>query len=312
MTRIALLFGRIPAQVITGLASAAPHPFHDDGGAVNWKSSLAAAQEASKLTGKPIFIEAARESCGICKRVAATTLRDPKVSQTAKRYFISIAVDVDNPPPAVRDLFSKVSGNTLPFIMFVSDSGQFIQGSSGYRSPTEFHDDLEKVLKSKGMALPVKSEGELTKQTDVLAKALEGKSYAKATPALTAINKLKGYSPLKDKVFDLLDSAQEEATKKVAESVELATQDKYTEARGVLTGVAKEYAGLPIADQVKDQLAALKLLESASQTITGKKGMWKQAAVQQLGQVVAKYGDTPFANLAVKRMRELAPPEKSK
>jgi hypothetical protein len=41
--------------------SAGPHPFHDDGGSVNWRPNLAAAQKAAKTAGKPIFIEAGRE-----------------------------------------------------------------------------------------------------------------------------------------------------------------------------------------------------------------------------------------------------------
>lgn len=45
----------------TGLAYAAPHPFHDDGGAVNWKPSWRAALEAAQRAGKPIFLEAGRK-----------------------------------------------------------------------------------------------------------------------------------------------------------------------------------------------------------------------------------------------------------
>lgn len=42
--------------------SANPHPLHDDGGAVNWKPSMAAALKAAKDTGKPIFIDAGTKS----------------------------------------------------------------------------------------------------------------------------------------------------------------------------------------------------------------------------------------------------------
>ena len=85
----------------------------------------------------------------------------------------------------------------------------------------------------------------------------------------------------------------------------MTSQNEYSKAREALRGIAKEYAGLPIAEQTKDQLAAIKLLETAQQTVTGKKGQWQALAVQQLTQVVAQYGDTPFATLAVKRNKEL-------
>ena len=41
--------------------SAGPHPFHDDGGSVNWRPNLAAALKAAQASGKPVFIEAGRE-----------------------------------------------------------------------------------------------------------------------------------------------------------------------------------------------------------------------------------------------------------
>ena len=50
------LFSLAAAQLLAG-----PHPFHDDGGAVNWRPNLAAAPKAAQAAGKPAFIEAGRE-----------------------------------------------------------------------------------------------------------------------------------------------------------------------------------------------------------------------------------------------------------
>ena len=47
---------------VAGLAAAAPHPFHDDGGAVNWKPTWQLALQTAQKTGKPLFIEAGREA----------------------------------------------------------------------------------------------------------------------------------------------------------------------------------------------------------------------------------------------------------
>jgi hypothetical protein len=41
--------------------SAGPHPFHDDGGSINWRPNLAAALKAAQASGKPLFIEAGRQ-----------------------------------------------------------------------------------------------------------------------------------------------------------------------------------------------------------------------------------------------------------
>jgi hypothetical protein len=47
---------------VAGLAAAAPHPFHDDGGAINWKPTWQIAVQTAQRTGKPLFIEAGREA----------------------------------------------------------------------------------------------------------------------------------------------------------------------------------------------------------------------------------------------------------
>ncbi len=48
-------------QFFTQSALADPHPFHDDGGLINWKPSLRSALDAAQRGGKPIFLEAGRK-----------------------------------------------------------------------------------------------------------------------------------------------------------------------------------------------------------------------------------------------------------
>lgn len=45
-----------------GWSSAGPHPFHDDGGSVNWRANWKLAVDAARFTGKPIFLEGGREA----------------------------------------------------------------------------------------------------------------------------------------------------------------------------------------------------------------------------------------------------------
>jgi hypothetical protein len=61
MGRLALSFG-MGLTLCVSATLAAPHPHYDDGGAVNWKPSWAAALQAAKAAGKPIFIDAGIEN----------------------------------------------------------------------------------------------------------------------------------------------------------------------------------------------------------------------------------------------------------
>jgi hypothetical protein len=58
-SRLLVLF---VCSLATAPLAAGPHPFHDDGGSVNWRPNLAAALKAAQAAGKPVFIDAGREA----------------------------------------------------------------------------------------------------------------------------------------------------------------------------------------------------------------------------------------------------------
>jgi hypothetical protein len=62
MNRLWLGWALAAGLAVVGSAGAAPHPVHDDGGAVNWRPDLAAALRLAQTSGKPVFIEAGSET----------------------------------------------------------------------------------------------------------------------------------------------------------------------------------------------------------------------------------------------------------
>ncbi len=233
------------------------------------------------------------------------TLRDPKIAQTLKRHFVSVALDVDNAPPEARALFAQTGENRLPYVVIVNDRGQYLVGNSGGASVLELKSDLEKALEHKTIATPKTRESELTRQVEALQKALDNKNYKEANSVFAAIQRARGYHAQKDKAHELMDKAQEEGLKKLTEAFEAARRDEYATAKTALEGVPKDFAGLPVADEAKEHLAAVKILEGAHKITTDKKGAWKNLAAQRFGQVLAKHDDTPYASLALQRQEEL-------
>jgi hypothetical protein len=233
------------------------------------------------------------------------TLQDSKVSQLLKRHFVALAVDIDNTPKEIQPLLSKVEGKTLPFLLCITDRGQFLHGTSGARNPEQLGADLAKVLANKAVALPKAREADLTKQLVALEKALEANNRKQANTTFQAILRLRGYNEAKDKAHDLMDAAQVEGVKQLREAVARTRKDEYDDAGKLAADVAKDFAGLPIADEAKEHQAALKLLEAAHQLSMDKKGNWKQTATQRLNTLLSKHGDTPYATLAQQRLQEL-------
>jgi hypothetical protein len=233
------------------------------------------------------------------------TLQDPKVSQLLKRHFVALAVDIDNAPKEIQPLFGKIEGKTLPFLLCVTDRGQFLHGTSGARDPEQLVTDLTKALANKAVALPKSREADLGKQLEALQKALDANNRKQANTAFQAILRLRGYNEAKDKAHDLMDATQAEGVKQLRDAVGHARKDEYDDAGKLASQVAQEFAGLPVAEEAKEHLAALKLLETAHQLSADKKGNWKQTATQRLNTLLSKHGDTPYATLAQQRLQEL-------
>ena len=233
------------------------------------------------------------------------TLQDPKVSQLLKRHFVSLVVDIDNAPRELQPHFNKIEGKTLPFLLCVTDKGQFLQGTSGPRNAEQLVADLTKTLGNKAVALPKAREADLTKQLETLEKALDANNRKQSNTAFQAILRQRGYSQAKDKAHDLMDAAQAEAIKQLRDAVAHAGKDEYDDAGKLAAQVVKDFGGLPIADEAKEHQAALKLLEAAHQLSADKKGNWKQTAAQRLNTLLSKHGDTPYATLAQQRLQDL-------
>jgi hypothetical protein len=233
------------------------------------------------------------------------TLRDPNVSKLLNRHFVPVVVDVDKPPPEVSALFQKVNGQTLPFLIYVSDRGQFLNGTSGLRSAADLKADLEKSLGDKQYTITKTGDAELNKQLTALEKALTDKTYTKVPAIWTAIGKVRGYGPAKDKAYDLMEEAESDGRKELAAALGEAKTGEFAAAKKRVAGVTKDLAGLPVADEAKLHLAALTTLENVQKLSTDMKGNWKLTASQQLDNLLRLQADTPYAALATQRKKDL-------
>lgn len=303
--RLLVGFTALVGLAMLPLAWAAPHPFYDDGGMIKWRAwpqALTVAQQ----TGRPIFLEVSKDNDGNSKKLATTTLRDERIAQFVNRYYVPVSVDFAKQPLDLKATILK-AGKTPPMIILMGSGGQYITGLAGYKKPNEVEPELMKVLEDKAFALPKSREAEMDKNVKELEKLLGDKAWPKAAAEFKSILAVRGYSPLKDQAYDLLDKAQLEGTQELKTAYDHARQDEYAEAKKSIDKVLKDYAGAPIADQAKDHLAAVKLLETAHQYATDTKVPRKNDALRQLESVSIRYADTPYGGLATARKKDLAP-----
>jgi outer membrane protein assembly factor BamD (BamD/ComL family) len=287
---------------------AGPHVHYDDGGNINWKPTYAVAFSIAQKSTKPIFVHASKDKDKASEDQVTMTLRDEKLGQLINRYLVPVSVDFDKPPAEVKPHVDKIAKKPPPAVLIFNERGQLMNTLTGTWQAKDLYGNLLEMLQDKGYTLAKTKEAEVSKQVDLLEKALgEKKPWVKATPIFRNIVQNPGYSPLKDRAYDLLEKAQEGGFNDLKEAYNQARQDQYADAKKSLDKVAKEYVGAPVADQAKEHLGALKIMETAHTLASDPKR--KTDAVRQLDQVLTKFPDTPYAALALSRKKDLVPPK---
>jgi len=130
--------------VIVAGGSGVPHtlPFE----LVSDISAFEAAQRKAQRAGKPLVAYFYSDTCGVCKKMKATTLKDPRVQKILREKFVAVRVNItnhsDEKSMAIKRRF-KVFGT--PTILFFDTHGERLKDETiyGYVSPEEFFDLLD-------------------------------------------------------------------------------------------------------------------------------------------------------------------------
>lgn len=94
------------------------------------------AMKEAKKTGKLIFIDAYTDWCGPCKRMAATTFKDPEVAALFNKNFINIKVEMekDKDGPELARRYRVVA---YPTLLFVDGNGKLVKQSIGMKNSNQ-------------------------------------------------------------------------------------------------------------------------------------------------------------------------------
>ncbi len=102
-------------------------------------------KEARKV-GKPMILFFYSDTCGICKKMKATTLKDRKVRKMLADAFVAVRINITDPSNAATMAIKrhyKVFGT--PAFVFIDKDGKVVKEEMfyGYQSPEEFYDTLD-------------------------------------------------------------------------------------------------------------------------------------------------------------------------
>jgi thiol:disulfide interchange protein len=122
------------------LAGAGPVPARED---IRWERDYAGAVRRARATRKPLLVNFYADWCGPCKRLEATTLRDPAVVRLARGY---VAVRLDRDVKQNRALADRLGSPGIPYTVILTPQGQKVSSSAGYADAREFSEFLRRGL----------------------------------------------------------------------------------------------------------------------------------------------------------------------
>lgn len=105
----------------------------------------------AKKEGKKVFVEFTAKWCGWCKRMHATTFKDPDVIDLLNKYYVPVSVDGDSKDTLVIDgyitserrLAREYRVTSYPTYWFLTPEADPIAPVKGYRDAPSFTDILD-------------------------------------------------------------------------------------------------------------------------------------------------------------------------
>ena len=131
MRRTLLAAGVLAGALLAPTASADPHPYFQDQGALSWCTCLDKARTAASSSQRLIFVEYGRRECRNCRILVERIL--PNVKDRLSAACVGLAADCDEPDPRIEAIFraSMPNASMLPFVGILTPDLKWVTGWEG-------------------------------------------------------------------------------------------------------------------------------------------------------------------------------------
>ena len=111
---------------------------------VEWRRDYRHAREEARATGRPLLIDFGTDHCIWCRKMEATTFRDPAVAAVLAREFIPLRIDAARQSALTHAL--KIE--RYPTLLFAASDGTILGRQVGYVDAGRFRGQMERALAS--------------------------------------------------------------------------------------------------------------------------------------------------------------------
>lgn len=213
-------------------------------GAVQWRGDYNTARREASEKARPVFIDFGTEACFHCKRLDATTFRDPVIVELLNTQFVPLKLDGNAVPSLVEAL--KISA--YPTLVIASADGKILSLIEGYMEAERLKGHLQR-------ALTTATPDWMARDYQEASRSLESGDYARAISLLRGLLKDGKDRPVQVKAKTTLYEIEKNAAAQVVRAKEFEDRGRSEEAAEALTKVLRSYAGTVAADDAARMLA---------------------------------------------------------
>ena len=211
---------------------------------IHWCRDYQTAWQESRATGRPLLLDFGTESCLWCKRLDATTLRDPGVVDMVNGKFVALHVDSNREPALSRALHIK----SHPTIVLAGPDGVVLDRVLGYTDASRFQQHLRQILTRVAVSdQPLKDYQEA-------AAAIAQPDYPRAIALLQKLVADGGNRPVQREARALLKELEQQAADRLRWGRDLQQKGQLAEASAVLSDLARSFAGTAAAREAGQML----------------------------------------------------------
>lgn len=120
-------------------------------GSIAWEKYTPAVMDKALKAGKPVLVYFTADWCGPCKKLKATTLKDPRVVELAKAFTPIMVNLTASPTAADKALMRRYGVRGVPTNVIISAKGKWLMPLTmiGYRDAEQFSARLKAALAMK-------------------------------------------------------------------------------------------------------------------------------------------------------------------
>ena len=214
---------------------------------VQWRYDYQAARHEAQEKGRPLLLDFGTDDCTWCRKLDATTFRDPTVAAVLNERFIPLKVDGN------RDrLLARVLGvQSFPTLVLAASDGKLLGNYPGYLDVAQCQDLLLRVLATVG------NPEWMTRDFQEATRARDEGRYARAVALLRTILEDGQDRPVQARSRQLLQELEQQAAQRLAFARQLDVRGQGHEATLAVLNLLQTFAGTRAAREGAEFLNVL-------------------------------------------------------